>query len=232
MRRYFIALAIIALAVGVLWRGADDTQIRLLKMAATIGILLFGLVGGIALARWQSDKGRKEVEQALIALGMDWIITDWSGSGPRLGLPEYLVVGPGGIACLTISEIPRGSGPRHEDRLRSACHRARAATTWTAAAIQNGDLTETGHITWSPVPVLVLTRRQAVPSHSADGVTVVNPDQVQSELLGRLAGSHLSEQDRIRITRRVRSSAGKLGAKGGSAMPSQAARQSEHVPQR
>jgi len=54
VRRYVITLMFLALVIGSLFRAADQTGIRLMKMFGVMGIFLFGVVGTMALTRLQS----------------------------------------------------------------------------------------------------------------------------------------------------------------------------------
>lgn len=209
MRRYVITLLVIAFLVGTLFKAADQTGVRLMKMFATLGIFFFGVVGTMALSRWQSRTGLKEIEAALKqgeSAGL--IITDWAQQqgGAR---PDYVVVGPGGVAAVCLEETP-GATRAKKAALNAAKGRERtsAAANWmrerlAATAISNSPLGET----MRDLPItalLVMTRRRAGGSYSADNVAVINPDQLDESLRSLRNQQLLDEADRIKLTRLLR----------------------------
>jgi hypothetical protein len=194
MRRYIVTLAVMALLIGALFRGADETGVRLLKMFGTIGIFLFGVVGTLALNRWQSGTGRRETEAALKSLEPDWLITDWADEGGAR--PDYVLVGPAGVVAICLDDTPQSAWARTAAaRLGRARERAARAAEWVRGHLA-GDL---------PVmPLVVLTRREAAPTDSADGVTVLNPDRLAAHVRSLSDRTLLDLPARVRLTRTLR----------------------------
>lgn len=217
MTRYLVALGVIALAVGALFRGAATFHLPLLKMAGTIGILLFGVFGTAALQRFQVTSGRKEVEAGLLGLGEGYIITDWSeGSGPPAA-PDYVVAAPAGIAAVCVDAMPNtGGGRRVEARIARSRQRAQQAARWVAEHLPRPEKPA------EPVPVmpiLVLTRYRApagqtqapeaqTAAWAEDTVLpVVNPEQLGRTVQRLAAPDRLPLEERYRLTRILRRTA-------------------------
>lgn len=198
MRRYVIALVFMAILIGSLFRASADTGVRLMNMFATIGIFLFGVVGTLALTRWQSQNGVKDVQAALKALEPDWVITDWAGQGG--GRPDYLLVGPGGIVCVCVDETPQSTWARFaRKRVARGCERARGAERWVRDRLGSGG-------TMPVSATLLLTRRRADAEYTADGVTVLNPLALTDHV--RPMGDTeplLDQRERFSLTRKLRS---------------------------
>lgn len=195
MRRYVITLAIIAFLVGTLFRATAETGVRLMNMFATLGILMFGLIGSMALSRWQSRQGLKEIETALKALEPDWLITDWALRGG--GRPDYVLAGPGGVVAICLDEVAGSAFAwRARGQVAKARERAQAAAGWVRERLSpHGD----------PVPVeplVVLTRRKTNEEYSAESIPVYNPEQVAEHI--RSLGEHLDEPARNKLTRLLR----------------------------
>ncbi|MCG0238253.1 MAG: hypothetical protein L6E13_03005 [Firmicutes bacterium] len=211
MTRYWIVMAILALAVGGLFQAVARYQIPLLKMAGMIGLLLMGVVGSLAVSRQQTDRGRRRVEAALKALEPDFIITDWAeGRGPAAA-PEYLVVGPGGLAAVVLDPMPQSTWRRRvPKRLAAARDRARAAAEWVVATGRAAGVTVP-----PPLPVVVLTRRLVEPGEEEQGgVLVLNPEHLGDRLRQLGSPERLDAQERVRITRRLRQAADRQAAAG------------------
>lgn len=198
MRRYVIVLVFMAILIGSLFRASADTGVRLMNMFATIGIFLFGVVGTLALTRWQSQNGVKDVQAALKALEPDWVITDWAGQGG--GRPDYLLVGPGGIVCLCVDETPQSTWAMFaRKRVARGRERVRSAENWVRDRL--------GSAQTPPVSAaLLLTRRHADAEYTADGVTVLNPPAL-TDLVRPMgdAAPLLDQRDRFSLTRKLRS---------------------------
>lgn len=208
MRRYVIVLAVMAVLIGSLFKAGAQTGVRLMNMFATLGVFLFGVVGTLALTRWQSSEGTKSVEAQLKALEPDWLITDWAHQGG--GKPDYLLVGPAGIVAICVDETPQSSWARFAARkVAQSRERTLAAVRWLRDRLSEGTggpnpLVAEGTAELSVTPVLVMTRRKAEPEYTAGGVTVVNPDQLGAHIAGLGARELLDERARVKLTRAFR----------------------------
>lgn len=199
MRRYVIVLVFMAILIGSLFRASADTGVRLMNMFATIGIFLFGVVGTLALTRWQSQNGVKDVQAALKALEPEWVITDWAAQGG--GRPDYLLVGPGGIVCVCVDETPQSTRARFaRKRIGRARDRVRGAERWVRERL-GGD----GSPALPVLTVLLLTRRRAETEYTADGVTVLNPPGL-ADHVGPMGAADplLDQRERFSLTRKLR----------------------------
>ncbi|MDF2627992.1 MAG: hypothetical protein K0R39_1823 [Symbiobacteriaceae bacterium] len=184
-----------ALLIGSLFRASADTGARIMNMFATIGIFLFGVVGTLALTRWQSNNGVKDVHAALKALEPEWVITDWAAQGG--GKPDYLLVGPGGIVCVCVDETPQSTWATFaRKRIARGRERVQAAERWV-----QGRLTESLPVS----SVLLLTRRRAQEEYTADGVTVLNPPTLGELVAPMGAKLILDQRERFDLTRKLRS---------------------------
>jgi len=199
LRRYVIVLVLMAIMVGSLFRASQQTGARLMNMFATIGIFLFGVVGTLALSRWQSGEGLKEVRAALRSLEPDWLITDWAQQGG--GRPDYLLVGPGGIVSVSLDETPQSTWARiARGRVARSRARAEAAARWLRE--------RTGTVAGPEIPVstiLVLIRRRAEEGFTAGGVTVLNAETLADYVRALGGQAVLDERARIQLTRAFRS---------------------------
>ncbi len=199
MQGYVVALLLIAFLVGSLFRATEVTGMRIFNMFATLGIVLFGVVGSLALARLQQRSGQRSVEEALKALEPDWVITDWSDApGER---PDYLLVGPAGLLAVCVESAP---GParsaRAKRRLASSAERARRCAAWVRAA-----LAEFPDAAGLPVfPLVLLSRMRAPEGEQAEGIPALNPERLAGFVAGLDPGPALSRPLRFRITRRLR----------------------------
>jgi hypothetical protein len=209
VRRYLITVAIMAVLIGALFQGAEQTGVKLFNMAATIGILLFGIVGTIAINRHQSRTGLKEIETVLKSLEPDCLITDWAYKGA--GRPDYLVVAPGGVMAICLDNTAQSSfAKRAAGLVARGRERAQASVRWLRERINEAGpgLKEplSDLVREMPVePVLLLVRRRATAEYSADGVTVLNAEQL-AEHIRSLSDRHLLEEPaRIKLTRVFRS---------------------------
>ncbi|HWI53793.1 MAG TPA: hypothetical protein VNT01_16770 [Symbiobacteriaceae bacterium] len=202
MRRYLIVLVLMAILIGSLFRASEQTGVRLMNMFATIGIFLFGVVGTLALTRWQTSTGLKEVQAALKSLEPDWVITDWARQGG--GRPDYLLVGPGGLVCICIDETPQSSWARFaRSRIVRSRGRAEAAVGWLRQRLQGTPAPEL------PVSaLLVLTRRRSEAEYSEGTTAVMNADRLAEHLRTWSGPVLLDEGARFKLTRRVRSEEG------------------------
>lgn len=194
MRRYIITLAIIAVAIGALFQGAETTGVRLFKMFATIGIFLFGVVGTMALTRLQSRSGLKELEATLKSMEPEWFLTDWAFQGH--GKPDFLAVGPAGLLAICVDEVAQSVKARKaEERLAKGRQRALDSAAWLRQRLEQPDV--------AIHPVLVLTRRQTN-VETMDGVTVMNPSHI-AEFVAALPASDLMDKPtRVKLTRLYR----------------------------
>lgn len=199
MTRYYVVLAVLALAVGALLQAFSRSHAPLQEMAVTIGVLLIGVVGSLAVSRFQTDRGRERVEQALKDLGPEFIITDWAeGRGPAAA-PDYLVVAPAGVAAVVTDPMPQSTWRRLVPRrLAQARARGVARAAWAAEAAAGLSLP-------ALVPVVVLTRRVVSPDDEVAGeVAVVNAEQLADQLRQLAAPERLTQEERLRITRHLR----------------------------
>lgn len=197
MRRYVVTLLIIAFLVGTLFRATDMTGMRIWNMFATMGIVLFGLVGSLALTRLQRRSGQKNVEAAIKALEPDWVVTDWVGSGGDK--PDYLLVGPTGIAAVCVDETA-GSSFAWRARQLVAKSRTRAARSaeWVRSQLRQSN-------SEVPVsPVLLLSRRKAVAEYTDSQVVALNPDQLATHLQSGEQPVRLDQPARFQLTRLFR----------------------------
>jgi hypothetical protein len=207
MRRYIITMLVMALLIGSLFRAAEDTGVRLMKMFGTIGVLLFGVVGTLAITRWQSRQGLKEIESALKSLEPEFLITDWSYQGE--GKPDYLLVGPFGLVAVTLDDTPQSTRKKSaEQKVARARERAVAAGRWVQKQLaelssRGKDLPE-GLQDLPVVPLLVLTRRRAEPSDSAEDVTVLNAEGLARHIRSLSDEDRLDSPARIKLTRMLR----------------------------
>lgn len=201
MRPYLIALAVIALLVGSLFQAAEATGVRVMRMFGTMGIAFFGIVGSLMITRWQSRTGLGGVEKALKGLEPDCVITDWAHN--TKGRPDYLVAAPGGLVAICVDETAQSvRSNKAGSRLARARARVQASAQWLMDAIGEQPGTDSAS---PPVgALLVLTRRQAEPEDSADGVTVVNPEELAERLAEYRAPGVLDEAARRRLTRHYR----------------------------
>ncbi len=199
MRRHIITLVVLALITGGLYQAAERTGSGLLTMASTIGLFLIGGFGVLALNQWQLDSGVREVEQALKSLEPDCLITDWSGNpGSR---PDYLVVGPGGVAAICVDPVPHtASATKATVRIALARQRTDTAAKWVST--QLGE-TFPGTLVKA---ILVLSRRRADEAYSTSEVLVVNSEHLGDIIRAMDQTNSQSQPKRIQITRLVRQS--------------------------
>lgn len=209
MRRYVIVLAVMALLVGSLFKAYDQTGVKLMRMFGTLGIALFGIIGTMALTRWQSREGLKEIQSGLKSLEPECLITDWLGQGG--GRPDYLVVAPGGIVAVCVEDTPQSAREkRAAANIAKGRERVEAAVRWLRDRLNEAapELKEPLGAIVREMPVgavLVLSRRKAVGDYSTGGVTVLNPDQLASHIRSLWDTERLDEATRIRLTRVFRS---------------------------
>ncbi|MFZ5817011.1 MAG: hypothetical protein ACOY93_17245 [Bacillota bacterium] len=196
MRWYMVTLLVIAFLVGILFRATEVTGMRIWNMFATMGIFLFGLVGSLALARLQQSSGLKQLEAALKALEPEWVITDWFGrEGEK---PDYLLVGPDGITAVCVDQTPGSTfGWRARQLVERSCRRAERCADWVRT-----QLPQAGVAVDSPVrPLVLLSRRKALPEYSRDGVAVLNPDQLGGHLRASEGAPLIDQPTRFKLTR-------------------------------
>jgi hypothetical protein len=194
VRRYVVTLLIIAFLVGTLFKATEQTGMRIWNMFATMGIFLFGLVGSLALTRMQRRSGQKSVETALKALEPEWVITDWAGEGGDK--PDYLLVGPTGIAVICVDETAGSTFAwRARQLVERSCRRAEQSAEWVRSRL-GGE---------APVmPVVLLTRRKVEPEYGNDQVAVLNPDQLAEHLRSGDQPALYDQPTRFRLTRLFR----------------------------
>jgi hypothetical protein len=197
VRRYVIGLVLTSVLVGSLFKAYTQTGNHWMAMYATIGIVLFGLIGTLGINRLQTSTGLKELEGALKSLEPEAVITDWALQPG--GRPDYLVVGPGGIVAVTLNETAQSARAKRAAHLiAKACGKAQGSVHWVRERL---DAVAPG----LPVAaVLVLTRRRAVPEHSTGDVAVLNPEQLAGHIRSLWGQSRLTEPDRIKLTRMLR----------------------------
>lgn len=204
MRWYLVTLLIIAFLVGTLFRATEQTGVRLFNMFATMGVFLFGLVGSLALARLQRRSGLKGVEGALKSLEPEWVITDWAGAGGNK--PDYLLVGPTGVAAVCVDET---AGSTLAWRARQLVERNRQRAERSAEWVRGQLGQANGEV---PVfPVLLLSRRKAVAEYSKGQIAVLNPDQLAAHLRSGEQPSLFEQPERFRLTRLLREGTGTAG---------------------
>lgn len=196
MRRYVIGLVFTAVLVGSLFRAADETGVRLMRMFGTLGVLVLGVIGTMALTRIQSRQGLKEIEGALKSLEPDAVITDWVYQGR--GRPDFLVVGPGGITAICLEEMPQSTWTRvAASKVARGRERSMAAAAWVRERLAEQAV---------PVhPLLVLTRRRALPEYTTAEVPVLNADGVAEQIHSTWQLALLDPGERFRLTRSLRS---------------------------
>lgn len=208
MRRYIVTLALMAILVGSLFKASQQTGVRLMNMFATLGIFLFGVVGTMALTRYQSREGLKEIEAALKSLEPQWLITDWLRRGG--GYPDYLLVGPGGLVAVCVEETPqsafRGTVARN---LKRARERASASMQWVRERLGGvGPALEvSGGMSAPDLPiatVVVMNRRKAEPGFSTEGIPVLNSEDLARYVRRLWEEDPLDERARVTLTRALR----------------------------
>ena len=197
MRWYIVTLLLIAFFVGTLFQATEQTGMRIWNMFATMGIFLFGLIGSLALTRMQRRSGLKHVEAALKTLEPDWVITDWSESPGEK--PDYLLVGPDGLVAICIDEM---AGSTFAWRARQLVERSRGraerSAEWVRTRLEQAGST-------APVrPVVLLSRRRALPEYSTSGVEVLNADNLAAYLRAGQEPTLIDQQDRFKLTRLLR----------------------------
>jgi len=208
VRRYVITMVIMAFAVGALFKAADETGIRILKMFGVIGIFMMGIVGTLALTRLQSRSGLNEVEKALKSLEPDFFITDWAFQGG--GKPDFLLVGPCGLVSVCVDETAQNTSARSmAGRVIKARERARETVRWLRDRLNQSapELKAPLADVVKEIPVaavLVYTRRRVEPSYSGDGVTAVNPEGLAGHIRSLAGQPILNQQARIALTRLYR----------------------------
>jgi len=208
VRRYVITLMFLALVIGSLFRAADQTGIRLMKMFGVMGIFLFGVVGTMALTRLQSRSGLKEVESALKRLEADFLITDWAFQGG--GRPDYLLVGPGGLVAVCLEDMPQTAASRQgPSRIARARGRAEATVRWLRDRLNMAapELKAPLGTLVQEVPVsalVVLIRSRADAFYNSDGVAVLNADTLVEQVRSMGGRDLLDQPARVRLTRLFR----------------------------
>lgn len=208
MRRYIVTMFIIAFLVGTLFKAADQTGIRLMKMFGTIGIFLFGVVGSLAVSRWQSRTGLKEIEAALKSLEPEFLITDWAYRGG--GRPDYVLVGSGALVAVCLEEVAQTSRAKSaEGKIAKSRLKVQDAVRWLRDRIRIAapDLKAPLGNLLQEMPVaavVILARRKALPEYTADGVAVLNADQLAAHLRALNERAFLGESERIKVTRLLR----------------------------
>jgi hypothetical protein len=208
VRRYIIGVVITAVLVGSLFRAADDTGVRLMRMFGTLGILLIGIIGTLALTRLQSRQGLKAIEAALKSLEPDSLITDWAYQGK--GRPDYLVVGPGGVVAICLEEMAQSTWKgRAAHRVARARERAQASTRWVMERLHKGAHTLPGPISdllpqVAVRPLVVLTRRKTLAEYTADDVPVLNPEEAGEHVRSLMQLGVLDHSARVELTRVLR----------------------------
>lgn len=201
MTRIMVLTALVAFVVGALFKAHAIFGFKYLNMAGMIGLVIVGAGGTMALTRWQAAVGRRAVEIALISLGPGYIITDWAeGRGPR-GAPDYVVIGPGAIAAITLETVG-GTALRRlaRNRIATASQKATVAATWVKDRLGETGIGDSVPI----VPVVVLTRRRATPPDTASGAVVASPHMLRGELDFLAVPERLDESERVKLTRTLR----------------------------
>lgn len=205
LRRYVIVLVLMAVLVGSLFRASEQTGVRFMNMFATIGIFLFGVVGTLALNRWQSRTGLKDVESALKSLEPEWVITDWALQGG--GRPDYLLVGPSGIVCICMDDTPQSTWARFaRGRIARSRARTEAAVRWLRDRLSGAAPPVSDLEPELPVfALLVLTRRRAEAEYTAGSIHVLNADTLAEQIRTLGGRTLLDERARMKLTRTFRS---------------------------
>lgn len=208
MRRYIIGMAITALLIGSLFRAADDTGVRLMRMFGTLGILLIGVIGTLALTRLQSRHGLKAIEKELKSLEPEAVITDWAYQGK--GRPDYIVVGSGGVVAVCLEEMAQSTWKgRAAQKAVRARERAQASAHWVTERLKKstealpaplGDLLPQVAIH----SLVILTRRKTLAEYSAEAVPVLNPEQAAEHVRSLMQADLLDHSARVELTRVLR----------------------------
>lgn len=201
MRRYLIPLGLVAVLSGSLFRGAHETGVGLLAMFGTLGIFLFGMMGSLAVTRWQQRAGIRAVQEALVSLAPEYLVTDWEGRDPTR--PDYVVVGPRGLIAIYLDHTPQSTRPK---RAAAALARTGVRALQTARLLE-GRLTATGSAAAGEVSVravVVLTCRRAEPTEAVDAVAVVNPEQLAAYIRAVSHPTSMDRRMRIQLTRLLR----------------------------
>lgn len=201
MLRYLVSLGILAVISGSLFRGAHETGVGLLGMFGTLGIFLFGVIGSMAVGRWQQKAGLRAVQEALGSLAPEYLITDWEGQDPTR--PDYLVVGPRGLIAICLDHTPQSARPK-QAAAALARSRSRALQTLRLLEERLAAAGAGGAGEVSRQAEVVLTRRRAEPYGAGDAVAVVNPEQLAAHIRAISQPAALDRRLRIQLTRLLR----------------------------
>lgn len=206
MRRYLVTLGLMAVLIGAIWKGAELTGLRQFREAASVGALFFAIFGSMAASRYQTTAGKSELEKALKALEPEALLTDWSTE--RDDRPDYLVVGPGGLVALVVEDVAQTAlKARAANRVVAARFKAEDAVRWLRDQLSADPAGAQGALDGAALdvtPVVVLTRRRALPEYSSDGIKVLNVEQLVEFVRSTWADEQLDQPRRVRLTRLLR----------------------------
>lgn len=200
MRSYLMILSVLAVLTGSLFRGAVETGVGLLGMFGTLGVFLLGVVGSLMAARWQTSAGVREVEEVLLSLAPEYLITDWGDRGRDW--PDYLVVGPQGLTAICLDHTPQSAWALTVGRaLERSQERARQTVRLIERRLAEGAVEGAEAV---PVEaVVVLTRRRAG-ENLGEGVAAVNPEQLADHIRSASHPAFLDRRTQVRLTRLLR----------------------------
>lgn len=206
MRRYLMTLGLMAVLIGALWKGGEVTGIRQFREFASVGALFFAFFGSLAAGRYQANAGKKSLEEALKALEPEALLTDWSTE--RDDRPDYLVVGPGGLVAVVVDDVAQTAfKARAGNKVIAARFKAEDAVRWLRDRLSADAVAAQGALDGAPLavtPVVILTRRRALPEYSGDGVKVLNTEELASFIRSTWTEEVLDQPRRRRLTRLFR----------------------------
>lgn len=183
---YWLAIGLLALAAGGLFRAADLTGRGMWRMWAWIALLAAGLVANLALVRAQLRDGRRRVRDAFRGLGAGFSVVEPGVEGPPGEGGQYAVIAPAGVVALVLDEMPNSTRLKPALRHAQASQAAAAALADRIRAAAARALSPEDLASLAVEPLLVLTRRRAADLRPrldpAVGVVVVNPEELHAHL--------------------------------------------------
>lgn len=206
MKGYLLALALLAVAAGAFFRVADSSGVSRFREWAWISLLVFGLLGNAAIARWQRADARKRLWDAFAEIGPGFSVVQPGVPGPPgEDATEYVVIAPGGVIAMVLEEasnLTRAGTARR--RAAAAAASAAEVLRVVVGAAPAGALGEARQ-----EAVVVFTRRRISDlgslDRAAEAVRVLNPDLLAEYLRGWRAPERLPQAERLELRRRVQS---------------------------
>lgn len=214
MRWYLVVLALVAVAVGALFRTAGEFGIPRLREAAWLGILLFGIVANLAVARWQFQDGRRRLWFAFQGLAPGFSVVQPGVAGPPGTGAEYVVIAPAGMIALVVDDLPNTAGVRRArrqaERARALARDLLARVAGLAAAPRAAEAPASDGPAIRMEAAVVFTRRRVTDlkgegAGGSEEVRLMNPDELAEYLRGWQSPERLPQAARLEIRRRVQS---------------------------